>query len=393
MAARRCADEALDIASRAGDEWICDQVRTTMGAGYATHRIPAGARAWLNRAVEGFEQVGDPFGQAAAWLWLALDAWWSGESDRAMSSMGRLLPMVRAGGWDGLLFQRTFLGLWHDQAALPLLVEARRQGIEPAYTGRVLEGLGLADAESHPGHSLWVQTLGPFAVWRDNVQVTDPEWQREKARRLFQLLLTERGQWLYPEQIVEKLWPNLTPEAAARDFRVALNALNRALEPGRGRSVPAFFASRRGSQYGLNPAAQIRIDVDEFERLAGADDEETLHRALLLYEDDYLPDCLYEDWSAPERQRLRDLYVGTAERLARRLLRARAWDEVIALCEAILARDDCWEAAYRLLMRAHAAAGNRAQVQTSYQRCLAALRDGLGIEPSAATKALLEKLS
>jgi DNA-binding SARP family transcriptional activator len=87
-----------------------------------------------------------------------------------------------------------------------------------------LEGLGLADAESHPGHGLWVRTLGPFAVWRDSVLVTDPEWQREKARRLFQLLLTQRGQWLYPEQIAEQLWPDLTPEAAARDFRVALNA-------------------------------------------------------------------------------------------------------------------------------------------------------------------------
>jgi DNA-binding SARP family transcriptional activator len=392
-AARRCADEALEIGSRAGDEWICDLVRATMGAGYATHRVPAEARPWLSRAVEGFEQVGDAFGQAAAWLWLALDAWWSGETDRAMSSVGHLLPMVQAGGWDGLLVRRTFLGLWYDQAALPLLVEARRQGIEPAYTGRVLEGLGLADAESHPGHGLWVRTLGPFAVWRDNVVVTDPEWQREKARRLFQLLLTQRGQWLYPEQIVEQLWPDLAPEAAARDFRVALNALNRALEPGRGRSVPAFFASRRGSQYGLNPSAKILIDVDEFQRLAAADDDEMLRLALSLYEDDYLPECVYEDWSAPERQRLRDLYLVTAEGLARRLLRKKAWDEVISLCEAILARDDCWEAAYRLLMRAHAAAGNRAQVQSSYQRCVVALSDGLGLEPSAATRALLEKLS
>ena len=393
VAARRCADEALDIGSRAGDEWICDLVRATMGAGYATHRVPAEARAWLSRAVEGFEQVGDLFGQAAAWLWLALDAWWSGETDRAMRSVGRLLPVVQASGWDELLVRRTFLGLWNDQAALPLLVEARRQGIEASYTGRLLEGLSLADAEVHPGYGLWVRTLGPFAVWRDNILVTDSEWHREKARRLFQLLLTQRGQWLHREQIVEQLWPDLTPEAASRDFRVALNALNRALEPGRARTVPAFFASRRGDLYGLNPAAQIRLDADEFQRLADDDDEEMLRLALSLYEDDYLPECLYEDWSAPQRQRLRDLYLVTAERLARRLLRKKAWDEVISLCETILTRDDCWEAAYRLLMRAHAAAGNRALVQSTYQRCSAALRDGLGIEPSAATKALLEKVS
>jgi LuxR family transcriptional regulator, maltose regulon positive regulatory protein len=393
VAARRCADEALEIGGRAGDEWICDLVRATMGAGYATHHVPEEARAWLTRAAEGFEHVGDDLSQAAARLWLALDAWWRGEPEGALAVMARLLPQVQAGGWDEILVQRTFLGLWSDQAALPLLVEAWRQGIEPTYTGRLLRSLGLADAEAHPGYGLWVRTLGPFAVWRDDVPVSDGEWRREKARRLFQLLLTQRGQWLYREQLVEQLWPDLAPEAASRDFRVALNALNHALEAGRSRAVPPFFAMRRGTQYGLNPAARIRLDADEFQRLAACDDEESLRLALALYQDDYLPDCLYEDWPAAERQRLRDLYLSTAERLARRALRARAWDEVVSLCEAILARDDCWEAAYRLLMRAHAAAGNRALVQSTYQRCLAALGDGLGIEPSATTRALLDKLS
>jgi len=391
--ARRCADEALEIGNRAGDEWICNLVRVAMGASYALHRVPEEAQAWLARAIEGFEQVGDQFGQAAAWLWLALDAWWSGEAARAMSAVAHLLPLVQAGGWDSLLVRRTFLGLRDDQAALPLLIEARQQGIEPSFAGRLLEGLGLGEVKYHPGHTLWVRTLGPFAVWRDEVLVTDQEWQREKARRVFQLLLTLRGQWFHREQIIEQLWPNLRPEAADRDFRVALNALSRALEPDRARSAPAFVVSRRGSVYGLNPEAQIRVDVDEFEGLAGSDDEDLLRQALALYEDDYLPECLYEDWSAPQRQRLRDLYLMTAERLARRLLRARAFDEVLTLCETILARDDCWEAAYRLMMRAHAAAGNKAQVQSSYQRCVAALREGLGVDPSPATMALLEKLS
>jgi DNA-binding SARP family transcriptional activator/tetratricopeptide (TPR) repeat protein len=391
--ARRCADEALEIGSRAGDEWICNLVRVTMGASYALHGVSAEAQAWLTRAIEGFEQVGDAFGQAAAWLWLALDSRQSGQADRAMSAMAHLLPLVQAGGWDALLVQRTFLGLRDDQAALPLLIEARLHGIEPSYSGRLLEGLSLGEARYHPGNTLWVRTLGPFAVWRGDVLVTDQDWQREKARRVFQLLLTQRGQWFHREQIIEQLWPDLRPEAADRDFRVALNALSRALEPDRARSAPAFFVSRRGTLYGLSPEAQIRVDVDEFERLAGSDDEDMLRQALSLYEDDYLPECLYQDWSAPQRQRLRDLYLMAAERLARRRLQARAWDEVVTLCEAILARDDCWEAAYRLMMRAHAAAGNTAQVQGSYQRCVAALRDGLGVDPSAATRALLEKLS
>src|SRR5690606_15394594 len=125
-------------------------------------------------------------------------------------------------GWDSLLLRPTFLGPQDDQAALPLLVEARRRGIEPAYTGRLLEGLGLADAEYHPGYTLSVQTLGRFVVWRGATPVASSEWRRDKARQIFQLLLTHRGQWFYREQIVEHLWPHLPAEAAERDFKVAL---------------------------------------------------------------------------------------------------------------------------------------------------------------------------
>jgi LuxR family maltose regulon positive regulatory protein len=390
--AERYATKAVEIAQGAGDEWIADLVRVTMGASYILHGRSEQAQEWLTRAAEGFRRVGDPFGRSAAWLWLALDARRRGDLTTSLDYLSELLPLARERGWNSLLVRPTLLGLQDDQAALPLLVEAQRRGIEPAYTGRLLHGLGLADAEYHPGYTLSVRTLGPFVAWRGATPVAAADWKRDKARQIFQLLLTHRGQWFYREQIVEHLWPHLPTEAAERDFRVALNALNRALEPDRPRDAPSFFVTRRSNLYGLNPAAKIVVDAGDFERLAASDDVDLLRRAVALYQDDYLPECLYEDWPAAERQRLRHLYLVTAERLARHLLRARAWDEAIRTCEAILARDNCWEAAYRLLMRAHGAAGNRALVQGSYQQCVAALRDGLGDEPSPATRALFEKL-
>jgi len=390
--AERYATKAVEIAQGAGDEWIADLVRVTMGAGCALHGRSEQAQGWLARAADGFRRVGDPFGRAAAWLWLALDAWRRGEITTSLAHLSELLPLARERGWDSLLVQPTFLGLQDDQAALPLLVEARRRGIEPGYTGRLLQGLGLADAEYHPGYTLSVQTLGRFVVWRGARPVAAAEWKRDKARQIFQLLLTHRGQWFYREQIVEHLWPHLPTKAAERDFKVALNALNRALEPDRPQHAPSFFVTRRSNLYGLNPAAKILVDAGDFERLATSGDVDLLRRAVALYQDDYLCDCLYEDWPAAERQRLRHLYLVTAERLARHLLRAKAWDEAIRTSEAILARDNCWEAAYRLLMRALSAQGNRAELHAVYQRCATTLGQELGVEPSPATRALFEKL-
>ncbi len=391
--AERYALQALSIASRAGDQWIGNLVRLAMGTGHALAGQSPQAHQWLAEAAEGFEKVGDMFGQSAAWLWQALDAWRRGDGDAALEHLARLLPRAREQGYDSLLVRRTLMGLKDDQAAAPLLIEARRRGIEAEYADHLLETMHLAHIEHHPGYTLSVRTLGSFGVWRGTEPLGPRDWKREKARQIFQLLLTYRGQWFHREQIVEHLWPHLPPDAAARDFKVALSALNHALEPGRLHGVPPFFVIRRDTLYGLNPDARVSVDVDDFQRLAASDDAESLRAALDLYEDDYLPDSLYEDWSSPLRQRLQHLYLDAAERLARLHLQAEAWDEAIQVCHAILARDNCWEAAYRLLMQAYAAQENRPRVHSTYERCAAVLREELGVEPSPATQALFEELS
>ncbi len=392
-AAERYAGQALEIAERAGDEWIRHLVQVTLGAGYALAGRAEDAASWLSDAAAGFSQVGDPLGCSTALLWLALAAWGQDDPDAAAGHLADLLPLARRQGYGWLLTRCTFLGLPGGQAAVPLLLEARRRDIEADFVGRLLAGLGLGEIDYHPGYGLAVRTLGRFSVWHGGEPVAAGDWQREKARQVFQLLLTYRGQWFYREQIVDQLWPELSPDAAERDFKVALNALNKALEPDRPRGAQPFFVVRRGSVYGLNPAAHVVVDVDDFQRLAASDEADSLRGALALYADDYLPESLYEDWSAAERQRLRHLYLTTAERLARHLLQAEAWAEAIEVCQAILARDNCWEAAYRLLMQVYAAQGNLTQLHSTYQRCAATLEEELGVEPSPATQALFDKLS
>jgi DNA-binding SARP family transcriptional activator len=391
-AAEAHAKQGLEIVRRSGDEWMEDLVLVTMGASYALAGQTGRARDILGQALLGFRQVGDSFGESAARLWLALDATWQGEDDASLAHLAELLPAARERGYDALLVRRTLIGAADEQAVVPLLLAAREAGIEGEYTARLLGRMGMAGAEAHPGYRLAVRALGPFAVWRGAEPVDARDWKREKARQIFQLLLTYRRQWFYREQITDHLWPHLPPDAAERDFKVALSALNSALEPDRPRGAGPFFVTRRESVYGLNPVAPIALDADDFERLAASDDVDQLRQALALYREDYLPDSVYEDWSAAERQRLRHLYLLTAERLARHLLQTEQWDEGIQVCETILARDNCWEGAYRLLMRAYAEQHNRGQVHNVYQRCLATLDEELGVEPSPTTQALFEEL-
>jgi two-component SAPR family response regulator len=115
-------------------------------------------------------------------------------------------------------------------------------------------------------------------------------------------------------------------------------------------------------------------------------------KAIALYQGDYLEDCLYEEWASEERERLLTLYLRTADRLARTLVEQEAWEEAIEVCRSILARDDCWEQAYRLMMVSYVRLGNRARALRAYQRCTERLQEELAIEPSQMTVELYESL-
>jgi len=269
--------------------------------------------------------------------------------------------------------------------------------VQSTQLGRVLAGLGLPTIDVHPGYQLRVQTLGAFRAWRGDVEIAPREWQRDRARQLFQLLLTYRARWLQRDEIADRLWPNLAPEAAARDFKVALNALNKAIEPNRSGDGTFAFVIREGAAYRLRPEADVWLDAIEFERASEAGlrtgDLGQLRSALRLYRGDYLPDALYDDWASEERERLLSLYLRAADKLAGLLIERGDYDEALDICQAILARDACWERAYRLTMTAHAKQGNRPLALRAYQRCVATLRDELGVEPSAATTTLYRQIT
>lgn len=250
---------------------------------------------------------------------------------------------------------------------------------------------------------LTIQVLGRFAVWRGETLLAPGDWGRDKARQLLQYMVTQRGQLVLKERITAELWPALAPDKADRDFKVALNALNSALEPDRPPRSLAVYLTREGTSYGLNPAAPIRSDVAQFEAAitAGGQSEPedpagaTAHyrQALELYQGAYLPDALYDDWASAERERLATLYLATATRLARLLLDAGATPELILWCQRVIAADPCWEEAYRLLMQGHLRNGNRPLAIRTYEQCRQTLAAELGIDPMPETTRLYRQIT
>jgi len=397
--AQRHAQEAIDIASEAGDEWVASLTRLTMGTSLMMASRYEAAEVWLNRAVRGFEECSDTFGRNAARLWLIYGYYKQKKLGLAAKLFPDVLAACRQNGYAFLFTRPTLLGPLNERLFVPLLLHARENGWEGSYVERLLDALGLREIRIHPGFRLGIETLGGFQVKRGNETLPPNGWRREKSRQLFQLLITYRQSPLDRDQICEHLWPEADPAMVQRNFKIALNTLYQVLEPDRDAGSESAFILREGTTYTLRLPADLWLDSDHFARLAREGLKPTfrstaiLEEAVALYRGEYLPDSLYEAWSAEERERLATLFLEAADKLCDLYLQINRFTEVIDLCQRILARDNCWERAYRHLMQAYHILGDRGQLARTYQRCQQTLKDELDVPPSQETQDLYRKLT
>lgn len=393
--ARHNADLAIDIATRAGDEWIASLVRLTMGASLVQAGQYEASDPWLKEAQRGFHECSDPFGSTATRLWRCLSLFHQERTDQLSGEIVELLSICKEGDYGFLFTRPTLLGPTSERVLVPMLILAREENWEGYYAQDLLKKIGLPGISMHPGYQLRVQTLGAFNAWKGPDRIQKKAWQRTKSRQLFQLLVTFKESALEREQIFEYLWPGADIEASERNFKVVLSNLYRALEPCRKPGCDSAYILREDSRYSLRPEADLWLDVDQFmdlaqqgENLSGSSPAEarsTLEKALALYQGEYLPDSRYEIWAASKREQLSVIYLKTADRLCELYLKDLDPDLTIELCQQILTEDNCWERAYRHMMLAYNQLGDHGQIARTFQRCEDALQNELAVSPSPET--------
>ncbi len=398
--AQETAVAGIALAQAAGDEWVLACIRATLGAAYALVEEYQAAIPWLAQADAGFRESGDSYGQTVTRLWQSVVWHKTNDTARLHRDVTDLLRLAQTHQYGYLFQRRTLLGPPHPPMLTPLLLAGRDHTSQSAFATQLLQSLGLARLQLHPGYQLRLQLLGPFQAWRGAAEITVQDWKRKKARQLFLLLVTQQPAMLEREQIVEMLWPELDPEQAQRDFKIAYSSLLNVLEPNRERNAPSAFIVRDDTRYGLRPEADVWLDAAEFEGLVARGDAlypdggatAVYRQAIQLYHGDFLQEYPYETWCSERREHLLTMFLQTAERLTLLLLAQQAWDEAIRMAHTILEHDNCWEQAYRVLMQAYAAQGKRAQAIRVYQRCQERLQEELGVDPTSATQDLYQSL-
>ena len=241
---------------------------------------------------------------------------------------------------------------------------------------------------------LRIELLGGFHVRVGEDVVPAEAWRRRKARRLVELLALAPGHRLHREQLMDLLWPDHMPAAAANNFYQNLHLARRALDP-TGHSGAEYLALQDEVLY-LCRAEPPWIDVEAFEAAARRahhnQDTAVYGAALELYTGDLLPDERYEEGLDARREALRQDYLVLLLELAELQAAQAAFSQATETFRKALVNDPTHEEAHRGLMRIYALTGQRAKALRQYGVLQEVLKRELSAEPDDASRQLHQQI-
>lgn len=208
-------------------------------------------------------------------------------------------------------------------------------------------------------------------------------------------LTSERHRPVPSQQLAAALWDDRPPPSADTSLRAIVSKL-RGVLAAVGLDGAASIVADGGCYQLRVPGAWVDLEaaanaVDRAEGawrtgdVAGAWSHATVAAAIarrpLLPGDDV-------GWVAALRGRLRALHVRALTVLTDADLATGQHDLAVALARELVAMEPFREAAYRQLMSAHLASGDRAEALRVYDQLRTLLADELGVEPAPETRAV-----
>ena len=239
-------------------------------------------------------------------------------------------------------------------------------------------------------HTLHIRLLGDFRIRIGERVIADEDWKLRKAAGIVKLLALEPTHRLHREQILDTLWPDLDPDAAANNFRYALYTARRILDAG---GIPL----REGEYLSLGDNESVWVDTHAFEAASDiarrSNDPAACRPAADLYRGELLPSDRYEEWLDARRVALHASFVEVIIKLA--LVSEEAGDisSAIDTWQRLIAVDPVHEEAHAHLMLLHSRAGRQREALAQFDRLTGALASELGVEPDPVTQQLARAIA
>jgi DNA-binding SARP family transcriptional activator len=268
-----------------------------------------------------------------------------------------------------------------------------RQAPDDAINGAVQP---LGKASVCETEELRIHLLGGFRLSIGARVVRESEWYLRKPKNTLKILALAPNHHLHRGQLIDLLWPDLEPEAAANNLYKTVHVARRVLEPNLRPNTPSSYLHRKWEALILDPPGPMWIDVDAFRTASTkarlTQDPADYEYAIGLYAGDLLPEDWYDEWAMRPREQLKSAQLRLLLDLAQVREERGEITEAIDVLEQIVAIDAAHEEAHATLMRLLAYSGQRQLALRKYQQLREALRSELDAEPDLGIQQLYRKI-
>jgi len=234
---------------------------------------------------------------------------------------------------------------------------------------------------------------GRLAIASGTRLVDEHRFPGLQGRVVFAMLAAERERPVSREELADELWGDGLPPAWETSIRAIASKLRGMLgeagvDGGRVLTGAAGLYQLRlpGTWVDIDAAADAIHRAEPLLRRGRVDEACGWALAARAIARRPLLPGAEGPWVTHRRDRLRDLHLRALEALAEIWLRRGVAALAVADAEEALRLEPFRESAHRALMRAHAAAGNRAEALRAYEECRRLLGTDLGVDPSPETE-------
>lgn len=242
-----------------------------------------------------------------------------------------------------------------------------------------------------------IYVTGAIAIEHGDQLVRERQFPGRQGRIAFAFLTVHRHRSVHRDELMGAIWPDDAPGQTDAALDAILSKLRALLKSAGFKPGDAnITASSRTITLELPADAWIDIEaaanaLDESEGAIRRGDHVTAwslaNVAVVISRRPFLAD-VEAPWIESQRHALRAVQMRALQCLV--TVSAHNAEPLLAIQHAseMVALDPFKETAYQLLMKMHAAAGDRAEALRVFAKCRELLRDELGISPSPQTEAV-----
>ena len=266
--------------------------------------------------------------------------------------------------------------------------------------------------------SLQIYTFGGFKLMMDGKGITFTSGRSRKMWDLFKYFFTMRGKKLSVADCYEAVWNDeeggTNPSAALHNLiyrlRRTISQINanqagggpEGDEPGSQGQGQEPYIVYSGGCYFWNPDAPYWLDAEAFDALveeARACSQADRHRAIELYQEavqlyqgEYLPEYVYNNWVIAARNRYSRMFSDSCGALATLLRADGRHEEVASLCENVFTIDPMDDSFHAMFIDALLDLGRVVQAQSHYQYVTSLFYKEMGIKPTSLLKQSYDRI-